>query len=300
VPIAFSCPHCGCQTNVADRFAGQTGPCSACGQPVTVPTLAPQRAMLPPRRRGVGGWIVGLLLGIVMFTVCSGLITGRMGPNRQPGLWDLQRRVECCSNLDQIATAMTLYEDDHGCLPPAYTADAEGRRLHSWRTLLLPYLGEEELYESLDLDEPWDSEANRPWHTHPIDVYQCPADPLGEPTDVNYLMIVGGEGLFDADKAPVPLEIEDGPTRTILLVEQAGTGIHWMEPRDMPWDEIDFSINGDQSPGICSEHEGGAHIMMCDGVVEFLDEETTAEEVRAAATPRGGETLPVRDEYIVE
>ncbi|MCL4201972.1 MAG: DUF4190 domain-containing protein [Pirellulaceae bacterium] len=39
MPISFTCPHCGRQTNVADQYVGQTGPCSGCGQSVTI--LAP-------------------------------------------------------------------------------------------------------------------------------------------------------------------------------------------------------------------------------------------------------------------
>ena len=37
MPILFTCPHCGLQTNVADHFAGNSGPCARCGQTVTVP-----------------------------------------------------------------------------------------------------------------------------------------------------------------------------------------------------------------------------------------------------------------------
>ena len=37
MPISFQCPECGLQTQVDDRFAGQTGPCRQCGQMVRVP-----------------------------------------------------------------------------------------------------------------------------------------------------------------------------------------------------------------------------------------------------------------------
>lgn len=38
MPIDFSCPHCGKQTVVADKYAGHTGPCVACGRSISVPT----------------------------------------------------------------------------------------------------------------------------------------------------------------------------------------------------------------------------------------------------------------------
>jgi hypothetical protein len=36
MPVPFTCPHCGHQTVVNDQYVGQTGPCSGCGQIVTV------------------------------------------------------------------------------------------------------------------------------------------------------------------------------------------------------------------------------------------------------------------------
>ena len=40
MPIKFTCPHCGATTDVADRYAGQTGPCASCGKTITVPTVS--------------------------------------------------------------------------------------------------------------------------------------------------------------------------------------------------------------------------------------------------------------------
>ena len=47
----------------------------------------------------------------------------------------------CVNNLKQIALALHNYEEVYKVLPPAYTVDAQGRPLHSWRTLILPYPG---------------------------------------------------------------------------------------------------------------------------------------------------------------
>lgn len=50
MPIDFSCPHCGNRTQVADQYAGMSGPCSRCGQNVTVPRpgAAPASPLGPP------------------------------------------------------------------------------------------------------------------------------------------------------------------------------------------------------------------------------------------------------------
>ena len=39
MPMLFTCPHCGVQTNVPDQYAGQSGPCARCGGMITIPRL---------------------------------------------------------------------------------------------------------------------------------------------------------------------------------------------------------------------------------------------------------------------
>ena len=52
MPISYSCPHCGKQFSVAEQYAGQTGPCAACGKPITIPMAS--GSPRPRWRRGVG------------------------------------------------------------------------------------------------------------------------------------------------------------------------------------------------------------------------------------------------------
>lgn len=39
--INMSCPHCGHQLSIDEKYAGQTGACRQCSKPITVPTLSP-------------------------------------------------------------------------------------------------------------------------------------------------------------------------------------------------------------------------------------------------------------------
>ncbi|MEZ6144785.1 MAG: DUF1559 domain-containing protein [Planctomycetaceae bacterium] len=50
------------------------------------------------------------------------------------------RHLQCKNNLKQIMLALHNYHDDFGTFPPAYTVDENGKRMHSWRTLIWPYL----------------------------------------------------------------------------------------------------------------------------------------------------------------
>src|SRR5205814_1696406 len=63
-------------------------------------------------------------------------------------------------HLKQLAGALDKYHEKHGSYPPAALCDGEGRPVLSWRVALLPYLGEEALYNEFKLDEPWDSLHN--------------------------------------------------------------------------------------------------------------------------------------------
>jgi type II secretory pathway pseudopilin PulG len=84
-------------------------------------------------------------------------------------------RMQCTNNLKQIALALRNYESAFEALPPAYTVDSEGKPLHSWRTLILPYLERKQLYESIDLSKPWNDPANAAALKTGISEFRCPA-----------------------------------------------------------------------------------------------------------------------------
>ncbi|MBN2294757.1 MAG: hypothetical protein JXM70_20175 [Pirellulales bacterium] len=48
MPIDFTCPHCGTRTNVADEYAGMSGPCATCGKTIKIPGGQYPFASQPP------------------------------------------------------------------------------------------------------------------------------------------------------------------------------------------------------------------------------------------------------------
>jgi type II secretory pathway pseudopilin PulG len=99
-------------------------------------------------------------------------------------------RAQCVNNLKQIAMALHSYEQAHKAFPPAHTVDANGRPLHSWRTLILPYLEQQPLYQSIDLSKPWNDPANAQAIETSVPVFHCPA--AVEPQNLTtYLAITG-------------------------------------------------------------------------------------------------------------
>ncbi len=101
------------------------------------------------------------------------------------GVNESARRSHCRNKLKQIGLALHNYHDAYGAFPPAYTVDADGKPLHSWRTLILPYfdsnlsdninLTNKEIYEKIDYSKPWDDPANAEAYATNLVVFRCPS-----------------------------------------------------------------------------------------------------------------------------
>jgi hypothetical protein len=62
-----------------------------------------------------------------------------------------------------------------------------------------------------------------------------------------------------ADRPRAKLDdVTDGLGTTLLLVEVANSGVHWMEPRDLDFSRMSRTINSKTRQGISSPHAGGA------------------------------------------
>jgi prepilin-type processing-associated H-X9-DG protein len=78
-----------------------------------------------------------------------------------------------------------------------------------------------------------------------------------------------------------PESLPDGSSSTLHLVEVSDSGVHWMEPRDLSLDRMDFRINRETGVGIRSRHPVGANVSFSDGQVATLPAETAPETVKA-------------------
>ena len=80
-------------------------------------------------------------------------------------------QMQTQGQLYQLACALELYHEYYQCFPPEVTKDDFGDDLHSWRVLLLPFIENIELYESIKLNEAWDSGHNKRFHASNISYY---------------------------------------------------------------------------------------------------------------------------------
>ena len=235
---------------------------------------------------GCGCAVLLFLVGAVLSFILLPVILQTMG-----GSSEAARRMQCTNNMKQITLALHNYYDANKCLPPAYTVDENGNPLHSWRVLLLPYLEQQYLYDQIRLDEPWDSEYNKQFHSQRMSCYRCPSatgDTLGMTC---YSVIVGEETPFGDPTTTLTFgDISDGLSNTIFLVERK-TPVCWMDPtQEITFEEACKGINvfGNE---MGSNHSGGMNVSMFDGSVHFISETVHPGNLRAFFTRAGGESV---------
>lgn len=312
MPYLFSCPHCQTRTLVDDRYSGQSGSCVTCGGSIQVPEFVPRQqssAASPPdqaprgrlsarARRTIAAGILLVLVGcgvvaLIQFAIPT-VATLQIGRSRNLAI----------RNIEKIAAALNAYAADHGSYPPPRINGPNGEAMHSWRVLLLPYLGEESLFNRYNMDEPWDSQHNMEVAYRVPQVYtgESRARHGIEPT---YFLVTGSGTLFPP--APPsgpptlpfeplgPADVRDDPALTLLLVEAlvpTGTMFCWTEPFDLDITSMVGTVGGQPGVEIGGVTPGGAAVATVDGRGHFLDQQTPSATVISLLTIDGGEPLP--------
>jgi hypothetical protein len=265
MPIAFTCPHCGKATTVADQYAGQSGPCSGCGQTITIPYHSPAGYGPPPpaKSSGAGAAIVIIIVAILavigIAAVCLILPIALLLPAVQTAR-TAARSVQSQNNMKQILLALHMYHDNHREFPPAIVKDADGKPLYSGMVLLLPYLGLDHVYQQFDKSKPWDADENRHLSSMMLAVFQNPSSPGGAtPGRTDYLFVGGPKSALDSGGKSTLSDIVDGTSNTMVLIEVKGSTHSWAEPAawtiDKPFD---------------SDNPRGVNLGMADGSVRTL------------------------------
>jgi hypothetical protein len=195
-------------------------------------------------------------------------------------------RIQCANNLKQIAIALSSYEEQYGALPPAHTVDAKGRPLHSWRTLILPFMEQEPLYQKIDLSKPWDDPANKVAFDVSVSAYSCPSANLSL-TDTVYMVVAVPGGCFKPTEPRKLSEIADGQDSTLMVMEvDEKQAVHWMSPTD----SIDLNRLKPDS-GVRFPHQNGFQAVFVDGTVHYLRADLKPEILRALITIDGKDVV---------
>jgi hypothetical protein len=171
--------------------------------------------------------VIGALLGGMM---------RRVGRAREAA-----RKSQCTGNFKWVALALHNYNSAWGVLPPAVTNDANGRPMHSWRVLILPFMEQQRLYQAYNFDQPWNGLDNRKLAGSMPLPYVCPSDHLPDGSRTSIVAITGPGTMFDGSR---PRSIESLKSAesdsTVWFAEVAGMDIPWMEPRDLDVTTMSF------------------------------------------------------------
>jgi hypothetical protein len=262
------------------------------------------------RLTGQGLAITGIAFGavgaVLSLAALPFLLIGLLVPAVQK-VREAATHIQNANNLKETCIAMQEYHDTFGRYPPAVVYDRTGKPLYSWRVLLLPYLGQENLYRQFHLDEPWDSPHNKPLLASMPKVYAEPAStPPKEPFATHYQVFDGPGAAFESDPRPglrpfgllgLPpdalrestkptraVDIRDGTSTTILIVE-ARDAIPWSKPGDVAYDPRG------PVPLLGMFNNGDFTAAMADGTVHRFRRGTDEKLIRACITRDGGEVV---------
>ena len=181
--------------------------------------------------------------------------------------------------LRQVASALQAYHKKYGVLPGSRSVhgDSQIPDQFSWRVALLPFLGEQELYQRFNFAEPWDSPHNlmvaqsipavfsiantvARESAKDIDDDSREENPTPSVPQSCLQIVEGATAVYRSDRVnPRMEEIEDDRTRTAIVIE---LGIEmasaWTDPTPVSWEILE--AGGMDEVGIA----GAAGILLID------------------------------------
>ena len=191
-------------------------------------------------------------------------------------------RTDAANNLRQVTMSMHNFASAHGHFPsPVMVSDA-GKK-YSWRIAILPYVGEQDLYDQYRFDEEWNSPHNSKVTAKMPDFFRSNSEDK-ESTNTSWFLLNGAEGIYGGEKPGRFESIRDGTSNTIVAVE-ADRAVHWAEPVDI---DVDQKTG---LPKLGGFHQGGFNAAFADGSVRFISENTDPEVLWNLYTASGGEVV---------
>ena len=303
MPFVFVCPFCHAKFNVDDAYRGQAGQCAECGKPIAMPGIAKAsqsavevQSSSPPKiaknRKLLyrGGLFLGGLMGLSLIV----FVLYRLA---LPELTIVKARHDTnltAINLQRIANALNEYAKDYGSYPPPEVADKNGVPLYSWRVLILPYLGYENIYNSFDLNASWSNQQNIVMLGSMPDEYKSiPNDYMLGNSETLVTFVVGQNTLFPtATSSLSSADISDSTDETILVTEGRRKNNTWTAPFDLTMSGL-LTVTSSATDMIGGTRSVGAIAITVDESRLYLPEALSNTKVLALVSPSGGENINI-------
>ena len=283
------CPSC------AEKVSSTDSECPYCGEKLRRSPASKNGSK--KRRKGNGnsgggssGGQTMLIIAAVVFGgwfVCGGIMAALLMPAVQQAR-EAARRTQCKNNLKQIGLAMHNYHDTYMLFPAAHLNDQQGQPKLSWRVSILPYVDQAPLYNMYNFNEAWDGPSNSRFLNPLPPVYGCPSYPSTGPNTC-YATITGDHTVLGAGKCVKMMDVTDGTSNTLMVVEACQLNIPWMKPQDI--DAATVTRFGDPN-GASSKHTAGLHVLLTDGSVRFVSVTTSPDVIKALIDRDGGTIVP--------
>jgi Protein of unknown function (DUF1559) len=186
--------------------------------------------------------------------------------------------------------AVANYQQTYGCFPPAYLVGHDGKPMHSWRVLILPFMEQQELYNAYNFAEPWNGPNNQKLATRIGRIYLRSGLEADQVHTTSFVAVVGPETAWPVSKPATLKDLGDGSSDTLLMVEVPDGQFRWMEPKDLDFHQMSFGINDGSKRGLGSRL-GGARVAFADGSVRTLPDDFDPNMLKAMLTANGGERV---------
>ena len=254
-----------------------------------------------------GFTLVELLVSISIIGVLVGLLLPAVNMARESA-----RRTQCSNNLRQIGIALHNYHGVKRTLPPGclqWRPPKGGKNFKqfAWSAMILPYLEQTELFESINFHVAYDDPQNAAPGSVGLSVYTCPsaiAPAPGGLAKTDYAGLYGqrltafgdtSNGVFIYDRALRFEHIRDGLSQTICVAEDTrGPDCEWINGRNT-FEQSGLINDPKAAPfdnEMRSDHNGGVMVLFTDGHVSLLGNDLEKKVLGALITRHGRDRLP--------
>jgi hypothetical protein len=194
--------------------------------------------------------------------------------------------TQSINNMKNIGLAAHGFHDANKGLPAGGTFDTQGRGLHGWQTLILPYIDQAALHAKIDLQQRWNSPRNRELMKQRLSFYQHPIVDQRESNGYALSHYAGNSHVLGIQ--PLKLaDITDGSSNTVLLGEVAALYKPWGMPMNCRNPMTGLNV----AEGFANPQGRAVMLTFTDATVRAVRPTISPEILRAISTPRGGEEI---------